>query len=157
MNVRFPNKVAPILSIMIVKKNSIIEMKTYCFPSPCQHVMVMHDESLSMNVSIVTHHCGPCHGKSQSPCVLYGVSCAFFGLGFGHGVFMHCIAKLVDSCIGEICVMGLLWNMLEFLEPHLSLAIRQCESIHSFPSVSIRLVIMISICILSLALWFEYL
>lgn len=68
---------------------------------------------------------------------------------------MHCIAKLVDSCIGEICVMGLLWNMLEFLEPHLTLAIRQCESIHSFPSVSIRFVIMIAI--LSLALWFEYL
>jgi hypothetical protein len=70
---------------------------------------------------------------------------------------MHCIAKLVDSCIGQICVMGMLWTMLGFLEPHLSLAIRQCESIHSFPSVSIRLVIMIAICILSLALRFEFL
>ena len=57
---------------------------------------------------------------------------------------MYCIAKLVDSCIGEICVMGLLWNTLEFLDPHLSLAIRQCESTHSLSSVSI----MIAICIL---------
>lgn len=47
---------------------------------------------------------------------------------------MYCIAKLVDSCIGEICVMGLLWNSnvdqgillvkYVFLDPHLSLAIR---------------------------------